>query len=61
MKDATGNAKRAGIKPGDTVLYTSSMFGDELWPADQSFFVNTTLSRAPAPVCIEYVSYGWQY
>ena len=25
------NAAKAGIKAGDTVLYTSSFFGDELW------------------------------
>ena len=28
-----GNAAKAGIKNGDTILYTSSWFGDELWPA----------------------------
>jgi hypothetical protein len=28
-----GNAAKAGLKSGDTVLYTSSFFGDELWCA----------------------------
>ena len=25
------NAAKAGLKNGDTVIYTSSFFGDELW------------------------------
>lgn len=45
----------AGIKPGDTIIYTSSWFGDELWPADSPQFVNTALARAPSPVFITYV------
>jgi hypothetical protein len=45
----------AGIKPGDTIIYTSSWFGDELWPADSPNFVNTALERAPSPVYITYV------
>jgi len=51
---ANGNAAKAGIKVGDTVIFTSSFFGDELWPADKLAFVNTTLQRAPSPVCIIY-------
>jgi predicted metalloprotease with PDZ domain len=30
VKSASGNAAKAGISPGDTVIYTSSFFGDEL-------------------------------
>lgn len=26
-----GNAAKAGLKSGDTVLYASSFFGEELW------------------------------
>jgi hypothetical protein len=25
---------QAGISAGDTVIYTSSFFGEELWPSD---------------------------
>lgn len=32
---ASGNAAKAGIKAGDTVIFTSSFFGDELWPSDK--------------------------
>jgi hypothetical protein len=39
-----GNAAKAGIKPGDTVLYTSSFFGDELWPADKVAFTRTAIN-----------------
>lgn len=31
VKSASGNAAKAGIAAGDTVIYTSSFFGDELW------------------------------
>lgn len=34
----SGNAAKSGIKVGDTVIYTSSFFGDELWPADKLAF-----------------------
>lgn len=36
------------------MIFTSSFFGDELWPADKLAFVNTTLQRAPSPVCVIY-------
>mmetsp|Transcript_22234 Transcript_22234/g.56967 ORF Transcript_22234/g.56967 Transcript_22234/m.56967 type:complete len:268 (-) Transcript_22234:125-928(-) len=49
-----GNGAKSGIKAGDTVIFTSSFFGDELWPADKLAFVNTTLQRAPSPVCVIY-------
>ena len=39
-----GNASKAGIKTGDTILYTSSWFGDELWPADKLPFVMTSIN-----------------
>ncbi|GBF90095.1 hypothetical protein Rsub_02803 [Raphidocelis subcapitata] len=51
----SGNAAKSGIKVGDTVIYTSSFFGDELWPADKLSFSNTAINRAPSPVCIVYV------
>ena len=41
---ATGNAAKAGLKVGDTVLYTSSFFGDELWPADKAAFTRTAIN-----------------
>ena len=31
VKSASGNAKKAGIESGDTIIYCSSYFGDELW------------------------------
>ena len=55
MQAVSGNAAKAGIKAGDTVIYTSSWFGEELWPADSPNFVNTALARAPSPVYIKYV------
>jgi hypothetical protein len=39
-----GNAAKAGLKVGDTVLYTSSFFGDELWPADKAAFTRTAIN-----------------
>lgn len=38
-----GNAARAGLKVGDQVTYTSSFFGDELWPADKLGFTKTAI------------------
>ena len=35
---------------GDTVIYTSSFFGDELWPADKLSFTNSAVQAAPSPV-----------
>lgn len=55
LQNASGNAAKAGLKSGDTVIYTSSFFGDELWPADQLGFARTALSAAPSPVSIVYV------
>eukprot|EP00877_Chromochloris_zofingiensis_P006388 jgi/Chrzof1/2001/Cz10g29090.t1 len=55
VQAASGNAAKAGIKPGDTVIYTSSYFGDELWPADKLSFTTSALQRAPSPVCVVYV------
>lgn len=31
VQSASGNAKKAGIEAGDTIIYCSSYFGDELW------------------------------
>jgi hypothetical protein len=55
MQSVGGNSAKSGLKPGDTIIYTSSWFGDELWPADSPAFVNTALARAPSPVYITYV------
>lgn len=55
VKAVNGNGAKAGIKAGDTVIYTSSFFGDELWPADNIGFARTAISRAPSPVTIIYV------
>ncbi|KAL6762328.1 hypothetical protein V8C86DRAFT_2520236 [Haematococcus lacustris] len=51
----SGNAAKAGIKTGDTIIYTSSFFGDELWPADKLSFVNSACTAAPSPITIVYV------
>lgn len=45
-----GNAARAGLKAGDQVLYTSSFFGDELWPADKLGFTKTAINAKPDSV-----------
>ncbi|KAJ6744097.1 PROTEIN LOW PSII ACCUMULATION 1 CHLOROPLASTIC [Salix purpurea] len=42
-----GNAAKAGLKTGDQVLYTSSFFGDELWPADKLGFTKTAIQAKP--------------
>ena len=36
-------------------IYTSSFFGDELWPSDSLGSTRTALVSAPSPVCIVYV------
>ena len=51
----SGNAAKSGIKPGDTVIYASSFFGDELWPADKLAFTNNAINAAPSPVVFVYV------
>lgn len=48
--DASGNAAKAGLKAGDQVLYTSSFFGDELWPADKLGFTKTAIQAKPDSV-----------
>ncbi|KAK6926129.1 hypothetical protein RJ641_007848 [Dillenia turbinata] len=48
--DGGGNAARAGLKAGDQVLYTSSFFGDELWPADKLGFTKTAVQAKPDSV-----------
>lgn len=50
VKNASGNAAKAGIKKGDTVIYTSSFFGDEMWPADKLSFSNSAINACPSPV-----------
>ncbi|TYI89411.1 hypothetical protein E1A91_D03G054500v1 [Gossypium mustelinum] len=48
--DGGGNAAKAGLKAGDQVLYTSSFFGDELWPADKLGFTKTAIQAKPDSV-----------
>ena len=45
-----GNAGKAGIKPGDTIIYTSSFFGDELWPADKVGFTRSAIQACPTAI-----------
>lgn len=56
LQNASGNAAKAGLKNGDTIIYTSSFFGDELWPSDSANFTRSAISAAPSPVTITYVS-----
>ncbi|KAG6499612.1 hypothetical protein ZIOFF_039402 [Zingiber officinale] len=48
--DSGGNAAKAGLRDGDQVLYTSSFFGDELWPADKLGFTKTAIQAKPDSV-----------
>lgn len=48
--DGGGNAAKAGLKAGDQVIYTSSFFGDELWPADKLGFTKTAIQAKPESV-----------
>ena len=34
------------------MIYTSSFFGDELWPSDKLGFTRSALANAPSPVSI---------
>ena len=51
----SGNAAKSGISAGDTVVYTSSFFGDELWPSDALSFTQSALKAAPSPVTLVFV------
>ncbi|KAG2445958.1 hypothetical protein HXX76_000561 [Chlamydomonas incerta] len=55
VKSSRGNAAKVGIKAGDTIIYTSSFFGDELWPADKLSFTNNAVANCPSPVTFVYV------
>ncbi|XP_073127970.1 uncharacterized protein [Henckelia pumila] len=48
--ESGGNAAKAGLKVGDQVTYTSSFFGDELWPADKLGFTKTAIQAKPDSV-----------
>ncbi|XP_058084906.1 uncharacterized protein LOC131232586 isoform X1 [Magnolia sinica] len=48
--ESGGNAAKSGLKAGDQVLYTSSFFGDELWPADKLGFTKTAIQAKPDSV-----------
>jgi len=41
------NAAKAGLRSGDQVIYTSSFFGDELWPADSVGFTRSAVQACP--------------
>lgn len=56
VQNVSGNAAKAGLKNGDTVIYTSSFFGDELWPSDNLGFTRSAIANAPSPVTVTYVS-----
>ena len=43
-------AEKAGLKAGDYIVYCSSFFGDELWPADQLGFVRSAIQACPNQV-----------
>ena len=55
VKSSSGNAAKAGIQAGDTVIYTSSFFGDELWPSDSLGFARSAIQAAPSPVTVVFV------
>ena len=59
VQQATGNAAKAGIQAGDTIIYTSSFFGDELWPADKLGFANSAINACPSPVAFVYIKVGY--
>ena len=44
-----GNGAKAGLKSGDVVMYHSSFFGDELWPADQLGFSRSAINAMSEP------------
>ena len=50
VASAKGNAAKAGLKAGDYIVYCSSFFGDELWPADQLGFVRSAIQACPNQV-----------
>merc|ERR1711977_755150 len=55
VASSTGNAAKAGLKTGDTIVFTSSFFGDELWPSDKLGFSQSALEACPSPAVIVYV------
>merc|ERR1719335_1309219 len=55
VASSSGNAAKAGIKAGDTVVFTSSFFGDELWPSAKLGFTQSALENSPSPVVLVYV------
>ena len=56
---ASGNAAKAGIEKGDTILYTSSFFGDELWRVSRQLRRRCPLRNV---LCIPRALWGtsWQ-
>jgi len=50
IKSVKGNGAKAGLKAGDNIIYTSSFFGDELWPADQLGFTRSAINACPNSV-----------
>merc|ERR1719313_1523977 len=52
---SSGNAAKSGVKTGDTVVFTSSFFGDELWPSEKLGFTQSALEACPNPAVIVFV------
>jgi rubredoxin len=50
-----GNAAKSGIQKGDTIVYASSFFGDELWPTDSKGLTQSAIGACPSPVALVYV------
>jgi len=50
-----GNAEQAGLKPGDNVIFASSYFGDELWPADDIQKMRSAIAATPNAVDVVVV------
>jgi rubredoxin len=50
VSSVSGNAAKAGLKNGDTILWASSFFGDELWPCDKAAFTRSAINATPNTV-----------
>lgn len=57
-QNVSGNATKSGIAKGDTIVYASSFFGDELWPTDSKSLTQSALTACPSPVALVYVRFA---
>jgi len=57
-QNVSGNAAKSGIAKGDTIVYASSFFGDELWPTDSKGLTQSALTACPSPVALVYVRFA---